>query len=327
MNTTSLEIKSTGYKKSANQLLSKYGIYFALVIIFVVLSFVSDTFFTTTNLINVLKQASIVSVIAIGMSFCLITGGFDLSAGSVMALSGVVSAMLAVQSGVPIGLALGAAIAVGALCGLINGVLVAKGGIAPFIVTLGMMLAVRGVALVITNANPVFGLPKSFTYIGSGKLGSVPVLVIVTIIVLVIAYVLLEKTRFGRHVYAIGGNEKSAHVSGIGIVKTKIWVYIIMGALSGLGGLMLAGRIQNGNPTMAEGYELDAIAGAVIGGISTSGGIGRIHGAVIGALLLTIISNGLDLLNVSSHYQQIVKGAIIIAAVLFDVKSKRTKGE
>ena len=306
------------------QVISKYGIYFIFLAIFLALSLAREAFYSPGNIINILKQASIMSVIAIGQTFCLITGGMDLSASSVMALTGVCSAMYSLADNTNMGMAVLAALGVGMVCGLINGVIIAKGHVPAFIATLGMQQAARGMALLITNARPVFGLSPTYTFLGSGKVGEVPMLVIVMIVVLLLAALILECTKFGRHVYAIGGNELSAHVSGIHVDRVKIIVYVIMGALSGLGGLLLAGRLQSGSPTMAEGYELDAIAGAVIGGISTSGGVGKVYGAVVGSLLLAMISNGLDMLNVSAYYQQIIKGAIIVLAVLLDV---RTKGE
>jgi ribose/xylose/arabinose/galactoside ABC-type transport system permease subunit len=242
-----------------------------------------------------------------------------------MALAGVMSAMLGRPGSPPIVVSVAVALAIGATCGLLNGLAIAKGGIPPFIATLGMQQAARGMALLVTNATPVFGLSNQYAFLGGGKLFGIPMLVIVLAIVLLICWFILSRTKFGRHIYAIGGNEHSAHVCGIRIVRTKIAVYVIAGLMAGLGGLLLAGRIRSGTPTMAEGYELDAIAGAVIGGVSTSGGVGKVYGAIVGAIMLAMISNGLDLINVPSYYQQIIKGLIIVVAVLFDVKTKRIR--
>jgi len=310
-------------KKSAiTQLFSKFGIYIVFLAFFVFLSIMNKAFLTSTNLINVLKQTSTVSVIAIGMTFALISGGLDLSAGSVIALSAVCSAMFGLPEGPPTIVPLLVAVSVGTLCGLINGLIIAVGKVPPFIATLGMSLSARGMALLVTNAKPIFGLSSSYVYLGSAKIGEIPVLVLVMLAVLAVATVILEKTKFGRHVYAVGGNERSAHISGINVNRVRISCYLIMGALTGLCGMLLAGRLQSGTPTMGTNYELDAIAGAVIGGVSSSGGVGKVYGAVIGSLLLTMIANGLDLLNVSAYYQQIVKGAIIVAAVMIDVNTK-----
>lgn len=313
----------TGTNERMRNVLSKYGIYFIFLMFFVILSLANHAFFTVPNLLNISKQAATVSVIAIGQTFCLIVGGMDLSSGSVMAFAGVCSAMFGLADQTNLPLAFAVAIGVGMLCGFTNGLIISKGAVPAFIATLGMQQAARGLALLVTNATPVFGLSKQYIFLGSGKLGGVPVLVIVMLAVLIIAAVVLNGTKFGRHVYAVGGNELAAHVSGIQVDGIKLIVYTISGALSGLGGLLLAGRIQSGTPTMGAGIELDAIAGAVIGGISTSGGIGKVYGAVVGSILLSMINNGLDLLNVSAYYQQIVKGVIIVLAVFMDVRAKR----
>lgn len=311
--------------RSAKNLISSYGIYLVFLLIFLLLTFLNKSFLTATNLINILKQTSTVSVVAIGMTFTLICGGLDLSAGSVMALAAVCSAKFGLPGEYPFIVPLLVAIGIGIVCGFINGLFVAKGGVPAFIATLGMSQAARGMALLVTNAMPIFGLSPEYVYLGSGKIQDIPVLVIVMLAVLAVATIILEMTRFGRHVYAIGGNETSAHISGINVVRVKMACYMIMGALTGFCGILLAGRLQTGTPTMAEGYELDAIAGSVIGGVSSSGGVGKVYGAVVGSLLLTMIANGLDLLNVSAYYQQIVKGAIIVFAVLIDVRTKGVK--
>ncbi len=315
----------TKTKPTFKSILSTFGIYFVFVIIFAALSFANPKFCSLNNLINVLKQASIVAVIAMGQTFCLIIGGMDLSSGSVMALAGVCSAFYGLKDSTNMAMVFIMAFGVGILCGFINGIIVSRGKVPAFIATLGMQQAARGMALLVTNATPVFGLSPAYTFLGSAKLFEIPVLVLVMIVVLIICAFVLNKTKFGRHVYAVGGNEVSAYVSGIAVKKIQLIVYMIAGAMSGLGGLLLAGRIQSGTPAMAEGYELDAIAGAVIGGISTSGGVGKIYGAIIGSLLLAMISNGLDMLQVSAYYQQIIKGAIIVLAVLFDVSTKGKK--
>lgn len=310
-------------KEKVRDIISKNGIYFIFLLFFVILSFANSAFFTVPNLLNISKQAATVSVIAIGQTFCLIVGGMDLSSGSVMAFAGVCSAMFGLADNTNFFLAFVIAIGTGMLCGFVNGLVISKGAVPAFITTLGMQQVARGLALLVTNATPVFGLSKTYTFLGGGKIGEVPMIVIVMVVVLIIAAVVLNRTKFGRHIYAVGGNEQAAHVSGIYVDRIKLIVYTISGALSGLGGLLLAGRIQSGTPTMASGIELDAIAGAVIGGISTSGGVGKVYGAVVGSILLSMISNGLDLLNVSAYYQQIVKGMIIVLAVFMDVRTKR----
>ena len=306
-------------------ILGKYGIYIVFGVIFIVLSIVNSAFFTKNNILNIVKQGSIVSIVAIGQTMCLITGGMDLSSGSIMALAGVTSASFGMIDNTNYSMVLLMALGVGTICGLINGMIVAYGNVPAFITTLGMQQVVRGMALLITNAKPVFGLSDTYTFLGNGKIFGVPVLAIVMLIVTVIFEFLLSCTKFGRHIYAVGGNELSAQISGLNVRKIKLLVYSCTGLLTGLAGLLLAGRIKSGTPTMGEGYELDAIAGAVIGGVSTTGGIGTVYGAVIGSLLMTMISNGLDLLNVTAYYQQIVKGAIIVLTVFVDVKTKKVK--
>ena len=312
-------------QNKAKMILGKSGIYIVFGVIFIVLSIVNSAFFTKNNILNIVKQGSIVSIVAIGQTMCLITGGMDLSSGSIMALAGVTSASFGMIDNTNYSMVLLMALGVGTICGLINGMIVAYGNVPAFITTLGMQQVVRGMALLITNAKPVFGLSDTYTFLGNGKIFGVPVLAIVMLIVTVIFEFLLSCTKFGRHIYAVGGNELSAHISGLNVRKIKLLVYSCTGLLTGLAGLLLAGRIKSGTPTMGEGYELDAIAGAVIGGVSTTGGIGTVYGAVIGSLLMTMISNGLDLLNVTAYYQQIVKGAIIVLTVFVDVKTKKVK--
>lgn len=319
------KLKTLSEKRNIKTIISRYGIYIIFLVIFLVLSIANQAFFTPSNLLNILKQASTVAVIAIGQTLCLITGGMDLSSGSIMALAGVTSAMFGLADKTNMPAAFLTAILVGMLCGFINGLIVSKGRVPAFIATLGMQQAARGMALLVTNATPVFGLSAAYIFMGSGKILGIPMLVIIMAAVVIVTAFILNKTKFGRHVYAVGGNEQSAHVSGIRVQRVKLIVYTAAGALAGLGGIMLAGRIQSGTPTMGEGYELDAIAGAVIGGVSTSGGVGTIYGAVIGSLLMAMISNGLDLMNVSAYYQQIIKGIIIVLAVLLDVQTKSSK--
>ena len=312
-------------KNKVASMVSKYGIYIVFIIIFMGLSLANKAFFTRNNLLNIVKQGSIVSIVAIGQTMCLITGGLDLSSGSIMAFAGVTSATYGLIESTNFPVAILCALGVGTICGLLNGIIISYGDVPAFIATLGMQLIVGGMALLITNAKPVFGLSDTYTFLGNGKICGIPVLVIIMLCVTIIFTFILCKTKFGRHIYAIGGNELSAYVSGLNVKKIKLLVYSCTGLLTGLAGLLLAGRIKSGTPTMGEGYELDAIAGAVIGGVSTTGGIGTVYGAVLGSLLMAMISNGLDLLNISAYYQQIVKGLIIVFTVLIDVKTKRVK--
>jgi ribose/xylose/arabinose/galactoside ABC-type transport system permease subunit len=309
-------------KGSIRKILTKYGIYIAFAALFIILSVSSESFLTTINMINILRQVSIIGIVAIGMSFVVITGGIDLSVGSIMALSAVVAASFAqVDSNYSIIIPIIAGLTVGLACGLINGALVAKWKVAPFIATLGMMTAARGLAMVYTDGRPVIGLSSTYNNIGSGYILGLPIPVIALIVIVLIGVFLLNYTVFGRHVLATGGNEQSAKLSGIDVTSVKIGVYAIAGLLAGIGGMILSSRIMSGSPVLGQGYELDAIAAVVIGGTSLFGGVGSIIGTVVGVLIIGVMNNGLDLLNVSSYYQQILKGAIIVIAVLLDKKN------
>ena len=298
-------------------ILGKYGIFFVLLVIILILSIVSPVFFSTRNLLNILRQISVNGIIAVGATFVIISGGIDLSVGSIVAMAGVIATSFAHPGdSVPLAFLLGTL--VGLAAGAINGFIVTKGKVAPFIVTLGMMTILRGLALVYTNGRPVINLSKGYNIIGGGYILGLPNPVIILIIILVFGIFTLHFTKYGRHVYAIGGNELSARVSGINTRLVIFGVYAIAGTLAGIAGVVITARVMTGSPVVGSGYELDAIAAVVIGGTSLSGGVGSIIGSFIGALIIGVINNGLDLLNVSAYNQQIIKGVIIIFAVLLD---------
>ncbi|WP_235867326.1 ABC transporter permease [Priestia abyssalis] len=306
----------------AGNLLAKYGIYVAFAVLFLILSFTSESFLTTSNILNILRQVSIIGIIAIGMSFVILTGGIDLSVGSIMALSAVVATSFAQvdhDHALYIPILLG--MLVGLSCGVVNGVMVAKWKVTPFIATLGMMTAARGLAMVYTDGRPVIGLSDAYNYIGIGYFLKLPIPVIVFLAVTIVGILLLNFTVFGRYVFATGGNEQSAKLSGVNVTLIKIGVYSLAGLLAGIAGIVLSSRIMSGSPVLGEGYELDAIAAVVIGGTSLFGGVGSLVGTLMGVLIIGVMNNGLDLLNVSSYYQQILKGAIIVIAVLIDKKN------
>jgi len=303
-----------------------YGIFVVFIVLVIILMILSpNAFAKPRNLINVVKQASINGVLACGMMFVIIAGGIDLSAGSVVALSGVVAAYLAQMQGIPIILPILGALGTGALIGLINGFGAAYAELPPFIITLATMSIVRGVALILSGGSPVFGLQEQFEGIAGISIANViPILVLYFLLIAVFSGFILNKTVFGRHVYAIGGNSITAKVSGINVKSMLLRVYIICGVFSGIAGLLIASRTMQGSPTVGVGYEMDAIAAVVIGGVSMSGGSGKWYGTIIGALLLALISNGLDILGVSSNFQQIIKGIIIAVAVYLDLRGKKT---
>ncbi|WP_308578746.1 ABC transporter permease [Oribacterium sinus] len=303
-----------------------YGIFVVFIVLVIILMILSpNAFAKPRNLINVVKQASINGVLACGMMFVIIAGGIDLSAGSVVALSGVVAAYLAQMQGIPIFVPILGALGTGALIGLVNGFGAAYAELPPFIITLATMSIVRGAALILSGGSPVFGLQEQFEGIAGISIANViPILVLYFLLIAVFSGFILNKTVFGRHVYAIGGNSITAKVSGINVKSMLLRVYIICGVFSGIAGLLIASRTMQGSPTVGVGYEMDAIAAVVIGGVSMSGGSGKWYGTIIGALLLALISNGLDILGVSSNFQQIIKGIIIAVAVYLDLRGKKT---
>lgn len=310
-------------KKRLGVIFKRYGIVIILIALIILMSLLSPNFLQPNNLINVLRQISIIAIIGFGVTLVIITTGIDLSSGSVVALVSVITASFAHPDQYPIFVPVLIGLLVGALTGLISGTIVAKGKIPAFIATLGMMIGARGAALIYSDGRPITRFSDAFDFIGRGYLFGIPFIIYVLIITAVITHILLKKTKFGKYVYAIGGNEQAAIVSGINVNKYLILVYTYAGLMSGLAGILLTSRISAGQPTAGQGYELDAIAGVVIGGTSLSGGVGTITGTLIGALIIGVLNNGLDLLHVSAYWQQICKAVIIVGAVLLDRKRNR----
>jgi inositol transport system permease protein len=305
--------------------LRQYGILIAFLAICITLSSISPQFLTLSNWLIIFTQVSINALLAFGVTFVIITGGIDLSIGSVVAVSGVAAALLARQDGYPVIIPILGGLFVGLLFGLLNGLLITKSKIAPFIVTLGVMTIGRGLALIISKGRPISNLSESFNFIGGGDILGIPFPIIILFVIFIICSIVLRKTIFGRYVYAVGGNQQAAWASGINVNQVKMAVYALCGLLSGLAGILLTSRITTGQPNAGMSFELDAIAAAVIGGSSTSGGVGSIQGTLFGVILIGVLNNGLDLLNVSSYYQQVVMGVIIIGAVLLDSWNQKIK--
>jgi len=305
-----------------SEIVLENGIIIALLLICIVLSFASPYFLTKKNIINVLRQISINGFITIGMTFVILTGGIDLSVGSILAFGGMIAASLASSSfggtSYPAIIAISMGLLAGAGLGAANGYVIAKWRVPPFVMTLGMLSVARGLTYIYSDGMPIPNIDRSFIYIGQGMISGIPVPVIIFAVVFIIAWVILCKTRFGRYVYAVGGNEKTARISGINTGIILFSVYIISGLLSALGGLILTARTTAGLPQAGVSYELNAIGAVVIGGTSLSGGQGSLIGSLFGVLIIGVINNGLDLLGVSSYYQQIIKGAIIVGAVLIN---------
>lgn len=302
----------------------QYGIFMAFIVVCLLLSFTTSQFLTVSNWTIIITQVSINALLAFGVTFVIITGGIDLSLGSIMAVTGVVAASLAHPDTYPVIVPITIGLLAGVAMGALNGLVITKSKVPPFIVTLGMMTIGRGLALILSKGRPVSNLSDSFNFIGGGNVVGVPFPIIVLIITFVVCSVVLKKTILGRYIYAVGGNEQAAKASGIRVNKVKMAVYTICGGLAALAGILLTSRITTGQPNAGVGFELDAIAAAIIGGTSTSGGTGTMTGTLIGALLIGVISNGLDLLNVTSYYQQVVMGAIIIGAVVLDSWNQKT---
>lgn len=302
------------------------GILIGLMALFVFLSVFTDSFLKASNLMQVLRQICINALLAYGMTFVLIIGGIDLTVGSVVGASGVTMVIL-LNSGCNIVISFVVAIAIGAFIGLINGSITALTGMPPFIVTLSMQGSIRGIAYVITDGRSVACENSAFDAIGNGKVFGVPMPIYIVIITTIIISIILYYTKFGRRMYAVGGNVVAAKFSGIHVKKITIMVYVISGILSALAGIILASRMYSGQPTAGQGYESDAIAAAVLGGTSFNGGIGTIGGTIIGALVIGFLSNGLNLLHVSSYVQMIIKGVVIIGAVGIDIFKNRNKAK
>ena len=334
----------------AKSVFGRYGVIIAFIILCFALGMMSNKFFTYSNLMNMFRQISFNGIIAIGMTYVLITGGVDLSVGSVAALSALITAYFSVTVGkievpllvngvqaatvlvdvprAPLLVALLAGLSVALVCGMINGFIIAKYNISPFIVTMAMMTVARGAAQIFCGGRPISNCTSQFFNLGTGNLvefsktATIPIPVVILLIVAVLAFVLLHEMRFGRQVLAVGGNKTSAMASGLNVKSIIMRVYILSAVLAGLAGILLAARINSASPLSCEGWELNAIAAAVIGGTSPTGGVGNIAFTIVGAMIIGVISNGLDLLGVSSYYQQVIRGLIIVTAVLLDYRSR-----
>lgn len=308
-------------ERDIKSLLFKYKSLIGLLILCIVISLVTPRFLTVPNILNVFTQVSVNAIIAVGMCFVILTGGIDLSVGSTLAIAGAIAASLA-QKNVNIVLILVLTVIIGGLIGLVNGIIVAKGKIQAFIVTLATMTVFRGVTYVYTNGTPISGLGTNFTFIGNGTIFGIPLPVVIIAIVALIAWYVLTQTRYGRYVYAVGGNEDSSRLSGINTDKIKALVYVLSGAAAALSAIVVTSRIGSASPNAGSGFELDAIAAVVLGGTSLSGGEGSLTGTIIGAMIIGVLNNGLNLMNVSPFYQSIVKGLVILLAVMLDKKNK-----
>jgi len=298
----------------------------ALVLLCLGMALLSDRFLSPVNLSNILLQASVMAIVAMGMTYVIISGGFDLSVGSIVALSGCVSAWVMLETNVPLGIAAG--IAAGAAVGYVNGIIVSHLKVNTFIATLGTMVIVRGVVLLITDGRPIVGedgLPEIFLELGSGRFLGIHYLIWVPVILFIIFNWLLHFTAYGRRLFATGGNTEAAFLAGIQVKRVVTSAYVWCGVLGGVAGVMLASRLQSGQPTAGEFYELTSIAAVVLGGAALHGGVGKLYKSMIGVFIMMVLANGLNLLNVHSYWQRVAVGLVIIAAAAADqIKSRRT---
>jgi len=297
------------------ELLRKYGLVLVFLLLCAVLTVLSDRFLTASNLINVLRQSTINGIIAIGMTYVILTAGIDLSVGAILALSTVITADM-LQKGMPVPAAILVGLGVGAVLGLISGSIITKIGVPPFVATLGMMVTARGLALVYTEGRPITGLPEGFRFLGTGSIGPIPMPIIIAAIAFIIGNILLKRMKIGEYIYAIGNNPVAARYAGINVDRYITFVYVFSGLLSALAGMILIARLNSAQPTAGVAFEFDAIAAVVVGGTSFAGGEGSLWGTLLGVLVIAVLANGLNLLNVPSFYQPVVTGVVIALALL-----------
>jgi ribose/xylose/arabinose/galactoside ABC-type transport system permease subunit len=304
---------------------NKYGLVFAFVIWCVVVTILEPAFLTTSNLLNVLRQISIVSVIAIGAFLAILTGGIDLSVGSVAALAGVVAAILMKRFNMAVAWGIMGGVLIGALIGAANGIMITKMKMAAFIATLITMNFAKGLAFIFTDGVPISGLPSPFVFLGRGYLWFLPFPIVIMAAVFLVTGWVMRQTRFGMRVYGIGGNPEAVRLSGVNVHRYLQIVYLVSGAAAGLGGVLLASRLDSGTPNVGETYVFDAITAVVLGGTSLAGGSGRVVGVFLGSIFMGTLGNGLNLLNVPSYWQLIAKAVLLAVAVSIDIRAKNEK--
>lgn len=310
--------------EQVKEYISRYGVAFGIIALGVVFSLVSPSFLDTANFLNILKQTSINAFIAIGIMFVIVAGGIDLSVGSNVAVTSImISLMLSRQMNTGIAVVIALAIATG--IGTINGLAVAHTRIPPFIVTLSMLTIGRGLALIITEGSPIYVRNDFMSWLGRGAIAGIPTSIVILLFFLLLSWIILNRTKIGRYVYAIGGNIDTAKLSGIRVPTYITFTYAYLGFLTGVAAVIMTGRLTSGTPTIGVGYELDAIAAAVLGGTAFTGGIGTVFGTVLGAIFIGVMNNGMTILNVSPYFQQVLRGVVIFVSVLISVLSSSKK--
>lgn len=304
-------------KELIKKIFNKYAIYIVLLALVIFFSVASDVFLSFDNIMNVLRQVSVVGIVAVGMTFVILTGGIDLSVGAVIAVTGVVTAQLMVNGVHPI-LAILASIGVAVLIGIVNAFFSHEFKLNPMIVTLGVMTILKGVSYIVTGGLPVYGFSPAFKVIGQGYLGPIPIPIIIMLVCFGVGYFILKYTSFGTSIYGLGGNEEAVRLAGINIRKTKYQVFIFCSILSAIAGIVLLSRVNNAQPNAGLGYEMDVITGVVLGGVSMSGGEGKISGVFIGILVMAVLANGMLLMGISEYFQWVVKGMVMLLAISYD---------
>ncbi|MBN2051358.1 MAG: ABC transporter permease [Spirochaetales bacterium] len=305
--------------------IKKYAIVGVLLFIVLFFSIMTDSFLSTSNLLNVARQVAMLGISAVGMTCVILTSGIDLSVGAVMAITNIVGSMLMVNAGIPIFPAVLLTLLLAGLIGLVNGLLVAYVGVPALITTLAMMTILRGLSFVLCGGIPIWGLPPAFKKLGQGYLGAIPIPVIIMIIIFILGWFFLNRTKTGRYIYGLGGNKEAVRLSGVNTAKIQTLVFVVSGLLTGLAGVIMLSRINTGQPKIGTGYEMDVITAVVLGGVSIMGGEGSLIGVFIGVLIAGVLSNGMILMDVSEYYQQITKGIVLLIAVIFDTIAKRKK--
>jgi ribose transport system permease protein len=312
-------VANAGIKRSD---IGKYGVFIILAVIIIFFSVITDSFLNVNNIFNVARQVSMIGICAVGMTFVLLTGGIDISVGSMIAMQSVICSYFIAVLGLPIWMGILLTLLIGCAIGLFMGFVVTKYVVPPLIATLALMTIARGVAFVITQGIPIYGLPEQVKIIGQGYLGAIPVPVIIMALTFLFGWWMLERTYLGRHIYAIGGNQEAARLSGVNVNRIKLLVYLISSLFASVAGIAMMSRINSGQPNVSVGFEMDVITGAVLGGVSVSGGEGRIRNVIAGVFIMGILSNGMVLMNLYEYWQWIVKGGVLILAVSIDNVSK-----
>lgn len=299
------------------------GILLVFLLLILILSILSPRFLKMNNIFNIFKQVATLGICSVGFTFVLITGGIDLSLGYQISLVNVVCAVLMVTFGVNWILACLIGMIVGSLIGVINGLIITKTGVAPLIVTLSMMTILRGISFLISKGLPIFGFPRAFSVLGQGSIGKIPVSLFFFVVIVLIGSFILRKTTYGRYFYALGSNEEATKLSGINVTKVRMIVYSLCGFFTSIGAILMLSRLNSAQSSTGNGYEFDVLTACVLGGVSTSGGKGTVFGAIIGVMIIGVLDNGLLLLNVSEYIKLVIKGTILLVAVIYDTMSKK----